>query len=410
MFRIVLASAFVFCQWADIVAQVHATNEAQAKNNLFTHNGGGDANAENRSMLPSITLEHMASQQRASQNVEKTGCLFGDVSVGISRHLICDLLSPITIGSEQKFELVQHRAEIWEEGTKMTYRWTITENDSGNIIHQETTDQPKLKKKADTPGKYKIEVLAMVNDAPTNIRITMNQWVIPEDSVLTVYLDTCAAEQAKAYREIVNDFKTYIIDAANETGRHGISPRFLAAVLLLEIYHRPKEKREREIECVTESFAILQRERWLLPWQKVDRSVGVGQIRLSTLAMTTGKTPWIDQHREDRKRERTQTEKNFEALRLDEKIDLFRLLKRPKSSISMTAKLLTRLKNRDNRYPAFTRRALSLDQHAASIISTEYNIGPSNSPSAEAMPSWHGEQVWEFMNSDKILIRYFPDS
>lgn len=404
--------ALVFCKYGNTAVQANTINQtpvriSASKSVLCAFNGNYGSVGENEYEPSALESTPVIQQDCPPQKV--VGNEFGQSATEASRHLVTDLSSPVTVGAKPRFELVQHRTELWETGLDITYQWTITDMASGKGVYRETTEQPVTRKIADTPGKYKIEVLVLANGIPTNIRIAMNQEVILEDSLLITFLNSYPAEHARAYKELIHNFKSYITEAANETGPYGISPRFLASILLLEIYHNSKENRVREVMFVEEAIRSLQKERWLFPWQTVDRSIGVGQIRLSTAAMMIGKTPWIDQQRWSRKQGRAQTEKNFVELPPDEKITLFRLLRWPKSNISMAARLLAKLKNRANRFPALTKNAFSANPHALSIIATEYNVGPSDSPAKDARTSWQGELITEYMNTDKILIHYFPD-
>ncbi len=373
---------------------------------------GAKANSSSGSFNSSTVQKKLdtVSQKTILQKTQTEGEEFGQSSTGNTRHLISDLSSPIVVGSEPRFELIQHGSELWATDTEITYRWTITDLTSGNIVFQVTTNEPETRFEANIPGNYEVNVSVLGDGEPAATSISMKQAVVPEDGFLTTSLSSSSLDEARTYRELINDFRTYIIDAANSTGSNGITPLFLASVLFIEVFNRPKEGRESEIEGVGEAIGELQRENWLYPWQVVDRSIGVGQIRLSTAAMVTGATPWIDQEPGNRQPTRNLTEANFEALSADEKATIYQLLRWPKSNILMAARLLTTLKNRANRFPTLTKGDFATNQNAVGVVASEYNLGPSDTSAVDARPSWYGRNVWNSMNTDAILIHYFPNS
>ena len=377
-------------------------------NDVFFNSGKYNPDSSQGKHLLAHELTHVIQQDKKSRlKVQKRGESHGQSATGSSRHLISDLTTPITVGSAPRFELIQHGAELWNPDTEVTYRWSITDNTSGNVVFKETTTEPTTRIRASRAGNYTVNVTVLGNGQPAATSITMNQTVEAEDSFLTTNLSGATDGQASTYRELVNDFRPYINDGATATGANGITPRFLASVLFIEVLNRPKEGREDELEGVGEAIGDLQQGEGLYPWQKVDRSIGVGQIKSSTAAMVMGTTPWVDQERGDRAAGRERTESNYEALSADQKAAIFQILRWPKSNIAMAARLLATLKNRANRFPTLTRSEFGNDEHAVGVIASEYNLGPSDTLADDARASWYGRNVWDSMNNDTILRNYF---
>ena len=87
--------------------------------------------------------------------------------------------------------------------------------------------------------------------------------------------------------------------------------------------------------------------------------------------------------------------------------NIFTMLRWPKSNIKIAAQLLSKLKNRSNRFPELTANQFDDNYHAASVVASEYNLGPSDSNAEDARPSIYGEAVWNSIKNDKLLKHFF---
>lgn len=334
---------------------------------------------------------------------------YGQATQDTTRHLICDLTSPIVLGSEPRYELGQHGDELWASDTRNTYQWKVTERNSGRVRWQATTNQPQVRIPATSPGQLRVEVLVLANGNPSPIRLSLDQDIVAENSALTSSLAGKDADSARTLRELVNDFQTYITTAAQSTGPTGITPRVLASVLYIEVFNRPKQGREEEIDDVDGTLSALERGEWVLfANTKLDHSLGVGQIRQSTAAMVTGATPWVEQDRNNRGQARDQIKANYTNLTVGQKRMIFTQLQWPKSNIAMAARLLSTLKNRAHRYPTLTRAQFAANQTAVGVVATEYNSGGTNTPAAQAAASDYGTWAWNFLH-DPVIVQFFSN-
>lgn len=331
----------------------------------------------------------------------------GQATSNAARHLICDLASPLAVGSEPRYRLGPPGAV--RASAECQYRWTVRRRHDGYPIWQTVTAAPELRLTAAARGRYLVEVDILADGTPTGTCLSLDHDVEPEPGVLTTVLRGASPVVAQAVRELLTDFRRYIIDAAAATGPDGVTARFLASMLVIEILRRPKEAREGDLDEVGALLDTLDRgERVIFPSEAIERPLGVGQIRLMTAAMVTGATPWIDEDTLDRRPARDQIKANFDALPPAAKRAIFTQLRWPKSNIAVAARLLATLKNRPGRYPALPRAQFAADPTAVGIVATEYASGRAGTPAPDASPSGYASWVWRQMQ-DPLVQRFFPD-
>lgn len=220
----------------------------------------------------------------------------------------------------------------------------------------------------------------------------------------------------EASREILYDFWGYVFEAANSTEVNGVPSSFLAAVLYNEILSRPKDRwkisgqfidRSLEIEFAAMDFNTPESFSF---GNQIDNTLGVGQLKGETIAMLLGATPWREKPQDPKQRGPIDKsiKRDFENLPIETKIEIFNLLRFPKSNISLCAQLLTRLKNRPNRRPNLTQQQFLRDEAAIQIIATEYNIGAIDSPLEKAKSNKNGPKILRFMRA-MYLSPYFRE-
>jgi hypothetical protein len=326
-----------------------------------------------------------------------------------TRHLLCDHPSPVRSGARVKYELFQYGAEIQSANTKESYRWSLIDTQQDLLIYSEASNARRFNVEVHPVGEYRVQVEVYLNGLPSKKVYSREHHVISEDTRLAAIMqDPALSTNAKvAYRELIA-FQSYIVQSARKAD---IPARFLAAVLYVEIYHRWSE-REREIDQVRRNLAAQNRGDWFhfpnaWPLHRIDLSIGVGQVRLSTAAMVSGAIAWMDQDRANRQPARDRIARKFNALSIGTKLDLFEQLRWPEGNIDTAAQLLSRLKNRPNRYPEMSSAEFARDERAVGVLATEYNAGPTDSEASEAAPSGYGKFVWERMNNDPIITSLF---
>jgi hypothetical protein len=180
-------------------------------------------------------------------------------------------------------------------------------------------------------------------------------------------------------RELINDFGDYVRSAATATGERGISARVLAAILYMEINARPKDGTKRaqlyrsrtkinrnptwsewtseeiqqslkqkladnvskkatwrtdfypltEIRCVELTLVGDMFDDLLIGLRTNlfgGKSLGVGQIALSTAAMVTGKMPWIEGTPNELGKARSEVNAAWKDLSVADQADMFNVL------------------------------------------------------------------------------------
>jgi hypothetical protein len=347
----------------------------------------------------------------------------GQATSHAARHLICDLASPLAVGSEPRYRLGPPGAMRPSPDCLYQYRWTLRRRKDNAPVWQTVTAAPDLRLTAAARGRYLMEVDILADGTSTGICLSLDHDVEAEPALLTTVLRGASPVVAQAVRELLIDFRRYIIDAAAATGPDGITARFLAAILVIEILRRPKEARESdldEIDALLDTMEHGEPPRGSRPFidpaaapphdsnALIDRPLGVSQMRLMTAAMVTGATEWIDEDIRDRRPARDRIKTNFDALPLAAKRAIFTQLRWPKSSIAMAAKLLATLKNRPNRYPELSGAKLAADLFAVGIVATEFASGRIGTPAPDTSPSSYASWVWRQMK-DPLVQRFFPD-
>lgn len=350
------------------------------------------------------TLSSSGSIQ--TEMIQCLGSKHGQHSSGSMADLVADLTSPITEGSKVRFEAFWAPPPSVTSGSKISYRWAIKNRSTGKELSSFTSQKPKTRFSYPSTGKFTVEHSFISNGGTVNT-VTLDQDVVAENSNV--------AKQSTDLRELVNDFRQYIIASAKSTGTHGITPLFLASVIRMEIENttpfgvlNTANYRQSEIEGVESEIDDKEAGKSFSPGD-INKSVGVGQIRLSTAAQLFGDISWRDQDRTNRSAARKLIKKDFEKLSTTALRNILTTLRWPKSNIQTAAELLARLKNRSHRFPTVKRTDFGTNKNAVEIIGTEYNGGGTTTPLVDAGSNFYGRNVWTFMQ-EKFMQTWFPNN
>ena len=182
-----------------------------------------------------------------------------------------------------------------------------------------------------------------------------------------------------------------IRQAASATGRCGIPPELLAAVVTMEMMNRRNWR----------GFEIW----WARHIYTGDPSLGLTQLSLSTAAMLEGDIPWIESAgggRAAHTRARERVEEAYGQVSSERREQLVEQLADPLRNLQTSARLLARLKNRAHRYPSLTADQLYGDQNAVAILGTEYHVGPTTTLAAQASPEDYGRSIGMLTGSSSM--------
>jgi hypothetical protein len=93
---------------------------------------------------------------------------------GSTRHIESNLSSCIHIGECPTYTLVQHHPEFFAPDYSLTYQWKIY-NSNNEVLVEQITNGNFFTASAINPGSYKIEVVVLNNDEPTDLIFSYNQ-------------------------------------------------------------------------------------------------------------------------------------------------------------------------------------------------------------------------------------------
>jgi Domain of unknown function (DUF4157) len=362
-----------------------------------------------------VDTNHVPVSLRRSPALQRLTDQHGQHVSGGQADLTADLTSPLVAGSVVRFQ--SRWGYVPTVGTgPIRYYWAIHERDTNNLVVSSTSDYASASLRFSSVGHFRVVHQLLVDQRGTGAiheggrlvgSVSMDFDVVAESSEV--------AGQSSEIRELVNDFRNYIIASATNTGPQGITPLFLASVLRKEIENTAplpymSSSFFRHLEAGTVASAINARESGQdFDPSDINRSVGVGQIRLSTAAMLFGDIPWQEQDRTMRWDARRRIRRDYDALRTGAQRDILTQLRWPKSNIDVAARLLDHLKNRTHRYPGMTRAAFGTHQRAIEIIASEYNGGPTDTPESDAGANYYGREMWTYMQ-EEFMQNHFPNS
>jgi hypothetical protein len=226
-------------------------------------------------------------------------------------------------------------------------------------------------------------------------------------------------------REVLNDLFGYIRDAFEASAEANKVPlRLLAAVVWLQAHRVPKEDppgvtpaianqiRNEELEKVA---TLLNGEGASGFLTDLYDAIGVSQISAATAAMIVEdpaapgnkytREVILPSDEDQRDNARDTILDNYQT-RTDvrAKVDLYNLLRFPKSNIALCFQLLNYLKNRPGRFSAMTTAQLLNDDGAMALVATEFEIGATASSTADAKPNEFGQAVTRLLGSPLFAL------
>lgn len=180
---------------------------------------------------------------------------FGHVTQSGNDALLCDLTAPIHAGTMASFQLIDGPAYM-ATGSVRSWRWSIS-YDGKTSIDIKHNDLPL---RIDIPDTTSLgvqgEILLSGNSV---VSISQTYQVASVPSVKNMW--GSGNNLQRAIIEISTDLAQYIEVAAAATGTKGVSARFIAAVLLIEVTNRPKTGRFDELDEVREEIGELMQQR-----------------------------------------------------------------------------------------------------------------------------------------------------
>jgi hypothetical protein len=364
--------------------------------------------------------------------------------------LVSYLTAPLPDASRLDFVVLCHEdADDW--------RWTF-KSPASMFIFKQTSGEPLAN--VEHGGVGQLETIVEVwNAGAVRARLSLIQDVVapgPLFATVSAGLGAVGGDMLFALREICEDFKAYIEAAAASTGPTGIPARLLAAVLFMEAWARAKDgsPKARAVRAKLEGQSYNPRlqavEEFLrrkagTPVRRLHlhdirdveldlirgflndmltgtfadpsflaagrKSLGVGQIAMTTAAMTAAKFPWVDIREAHAAADLEAIDASFRALSAADFLEIFNLLRFPEANIMVAATLLAAIKNRAHRFPGMTARDVLTNPRAIGVIATEYNRGARDTPLATFVENGNGSRARKYVTAPSSigLDRFFPD-
>jgi murein DD-endopeptidase MepM/ murein hydrolase activator NlpD len=350
--------------------------------------------------------------------------------------LVSYLTTPLRKGSLNEYVVFVIDDIVADKVDK--YAWTISA-DTGDgfrpILIPDELDIGLFSYRPEKVGNFSISVAVLDDSRSILATLDLQQRVIEVNPALESIIagDHLAAlgGHPATSRELINDLANYIIEGAN-----GLVPeQLLAAIAYQEMLWRPKELpwRPEEPEPKPSYLAVLSPlirnvelqmaaaklndELIQFPGIQQNNPLGVCQIQPQTIAMVlspsnSDKTyiKWLEKPKDSSKRGAIEIQKNkqYKALDTKCKIDLFNLLRFPKTNLRLCALLLNKLKSREGRWPELTTiDAFLKKEEAIKLTATEYKIGaidPDEANRNEAKPNAYGEKIYNLLGTPFLSL------
>lgn len=291
--------------------------------------------------------------------------------------LISYIKSPLVIGRPNTYVLMVTDAAT--ASAAASYEWTFTENDA--VAHSQTTSIGECTYIPQAIGAFAASVKIKGADNSEKATVTLTQEVTQLNSELETLISNALNETGPGVgnidvaRELINDHNPYYQQVTPQPAESGDGfKRFVFSMASEGLLHRNAEQRRTLLNDLASSlnngsgdFATLASE-----------GLGVCRIRMTMAAMVVGGLPWTElpEAAAPRASAYQQLREQLAALDENKKIDLFNLLRFPKSNISVCAKILEALRNRYFNGANFNDVLTGMNGTRAHWINRHYKEGP----------------------------------
>lgn len=261
--------------------------------------------------------------------------------------LISFIQSPLVIARPNNY--VVFVTDAGTAGAATSYEWTITEN--GAIVHTTTTQVGELAYTPQATGALGIQVIVKGADNGARSTITLNQEVVPLNVQLETLINNATDNPGpgvgniEVARELINDHNPYYQQVTLQTPEAGDGfKRFVFSMASEGLLQKSAQQRNGLMDALASALNFGAGDFVTLAAE----GAGVCRIRLALAAMVTAQLPWTELPDASSPRAAADQQLREQLTTLDEnkRIDLFNLVRFPKSNITLCAKILEALRNR----------------------------------------------------------------
>lgn len=291
--------------------------------------------------------------------------------------LISFIKSPLVIARPNTY--VVFVTDTTAAAAAATYEWTFTEN--GAVAHTQTTNEGEYSYTPQAIGTFTASVKVKGADSSEKSTITLDQETVALNTELETLI-TGATENSgpgvgniDVARELINDHNPYYQDVTLQNAESGDGfKRFVFSMASEGLLQKNPQQRKTLMDALAASlntgagdFVSLAAE-----------GAGVCRIRLALAAMVVAGLPWTElpEQRSPRASEDQKLREQLAALDENKRIDLFNLVRFPKSNITLCGKILEALRNRYFNGANFNDVLTGMNGTRAHWINRHYKEGP----------------------------------
>lgn len=291
--------------------------------------------------------------------------------------LVSFITSPLVVGRENIYVLFVIDAAL--AGSVQTFEWSFSEN--GGTPNVQTTERGETAYTPSATGQLSLTVRLLGAGNSEQGTLTLTQDVAALHAEIEAAIAAARNETGPGIgnpdvaREIVNDHSPYHQDVTlqNPEGDDTFE-RFLFGFMHEGVVQRPPPQRKEQLGRIAAELngdsagfkdAILG-------------GVGLCGIRLSLLAMTRSQVPWTElpQANAERVAADEQLRESLAALDEPARIDLFNLVRFPKSNVVQTARIIEALRDHYFSGANFHDVVTGMDGTRAFWITRHFREGP----------------------------------
>ena len=318
------------------------------------------------------------TESRIPENFQATD--FGQAIVATDGRcaLVSFILSPLVVNRDNTYVVFVTDAAL--ASAVSSFEWTVTENGGAPVV--QTTPYGEFTYRPQATGHMSLTVRLLDAGNTEQASLTLAQDMVPLNAELEDLITTSRNEPGPGIgnidvaRELVNDHNPYYQSVALQTPEEGNGfKRFVFSMASDGLLHQPVAQRKSQLQNLADAINTGASD---FATQAAE-GAGVCHIRLVLLAMVLpGMLPWTElpDNASQRAAAEEQLRQSLAALDENKRIDLFNLVRFPKSNITQCGRILETLRDRYFNGANFNDILTGMSGTRAHWISRHYEEGP----------------------------------